>query len=164
MEDQKLLTELMDLKRIKVHVECNDKEQAINMVGNMLLEQGYIEETYINAMIKLCKDLNSYIVVAPGVAMPHARPADGAKKTGFSIITLKKPLVFGHKKNDPVCLVIGFSAINNYEHIRAMQELMNMVTGKEIMRKIINSATEEELFRNIQRFEKVYIEQVNLNV
>ncbi|SUH05624.1 sugar phosphotransferase [Salmonella enterica subsp. enterica] len=29
-------------------------------------------------------------VIAPGLAMPHGRPEEGVKKTGFSLVTLKK--------------------------------------------------------------------------
>jgi len=158
IEEQKLLTEMIDLKRIEVKVKCSDKYEAIRKVGSMLLKEGYIEEPYIDAMIKLCEELNSYIVIAPKVAMPHAKPESGAKKTGFSIIALKEPIVFGHKKNDPVSLVIGFSAINNTGHIKAMRELLSMLCEKETIEKVINSTSKEELYKNIQQFEKVYLQ------
>ena len=44
--------------------------------------------------------------------MPHGRPEEGVKKTGFALVTLKKPLVFNHEDNDPVDILITMAAVD----------------------------------------------------
>lgn len=48
--------------------------------GELLEKSGAIEPRYIDAMINTVKEIGPYIVIAPGIAMPHARPEAGAKK------------------------------------------------------------------------------------
>ncbi len=57
-----------------------------------------------------------YFVIAPGLAMPHGRPEEGVKKTGFALVTLKKPLIFNHEDNDPVDILITMAAVDATTH------------------------------------------------
>ena len=49
-------------------------------------------------MIDVVRDMGPYIVLAPGLAMPHARPEMGAKQVGAALVTLEKPIDFGSQK------------------------------------------------------------------
>lgn len=49
-------------------------------------------------------------------AMPHGRPEEGVKKTGFALVTLKKPLEFNHEDNDPVDILITMAAVDANTH------------------------------------------------
>ena len=40
-------------------------------------------------MINNVKEIGSYIVIAPKVAIPHARPEDGTNKLGISFLKLE---------------------------------------------------------------------------
>lgn len=48
--------------------------------------------------------------------MPHGRPEEGVKKTGFALVTLKKPLEFNHEDNDPVDILITMAAVDANTH------------------------------------------------
>ena len=49
----------------------------------------FTEPTYTEAMIDVVRDMGPYIVLAPGLAMPHARPEMGAKQVGTALVTLE---------------------------------------------------------------------------
>ena len=53
-------------------------------------------------MINAVEELGPYIVIIPHIAIAHARPSDNVLKNGISLITLKEPVEFGNKDNDPV--------------------------------------------------------------
>ncbi len=55
--------------------------------------------------------------------MPHGRPEEGVKKTGFALVTLKKPLEFNHEDNDPVDILITMAAVdaNTHQEVGIMQ-------------------------------------------
>jgi len=87
-------------------------------------------------MINTVKEIGPYIVIAPGIAMPHARPEAGAKKIGMSLITLKTPVNFGNKENDPVKIVVCLSAIDHSTHLKALSELAGLLGDEESVNKI----------------------------
>ena len=82
-------------------------------------------------MIKFCEEHQAYIVIAPGIALPHARPEDGVKKICLSLLTLQKPVHFGHPHNDPVDLVIALGMIDNKSHVEALASLSEILMDKK---------------------------------
>ena len=69
---------------IEFGYEAADWRDAVRQAGKLLLNAGAITESYIDAMINMVEAEGAYMLVAPGVAMPHARPQDGALKNGIS--------------------------------------------------------------------------------
>lgn len=136
---QPMLEDLLTEETIKLNVEAKDWEEAIKIGGELLERAGAIENRYINAMIDMVKKLGPYIVIAPGIAMPHARPEQGAKKIGMSLITLKKPINFGNKENDPVKIVICLCAIDHSSHLKALSEVGKLLGNEERVKKIISA-------------------------
>ena len=57
--------------------------------GQLMVDAGFTEPTYTEAMIDVVRDMGPYIVLAPGLAMPHARPEMGAKQVGTALVTLE---------------------------------------------------------------------------
>ena len=51
-------------------------------------------------------------MVAPHLALLHSRPEDGVLQPGFALVTLKHPVPFGNRNNDPVSLVISIAAVD----------------------------------------------------
>lgn len=134
-----MLKEVLTEDSIEVNVEADNWEEAVRKGGALLLKSDVIEERYIEEMINNVKVNGSYIVIAPGIAMPHARPECGAKGIGFSLITLKNPVPFGNPVNDPVKLMISLCAVDHNTHLKALSELMGILMDEEKVSKIINS-------------------------
>ncbi|MDE4542765.1 BglG family transcription antiterminator [Thermoanaerobacterium sp. R66] len=126
-----LLKDLLTEKTIKLNVEVKDWEEAVRIGGELLEKEGAIEHRYIDAMIDSVKEIGPYIVIAPGIAMPHARPESGAKKIGMSLITLKNPVNFGNKENDPVKIVVCLCAVDHSSHLKALSELVELLGDDE---------------------------------
>ncbi len=126
-------------ENVRLKVDAKDAEDAIRKAGKLLVNSGYIKDEFIDAMVDVYKELGGYIVLAPRFALPHARPESGALKTGFSLITLKTPVNFGHRTNDPVEVVIGMAARDNKEHINSLVKIANVMEDQANITKIINS-------------------------
>ncbi len=146
-----LLVEVLNEKLIEVNADIKNKEEAITKSGLILYENGIVEKSYIQAMLDNLKENGTYIVIAPGIAMPHARPELGAKKIGMSIITLKNPIVFGHPSNDPVRLVIGLSAVDSQTHLKALSELVDILEKEECVNSILAANSSKEVMEIIKR-------------
>ena len=87
--------------------------------------------------------------------MPHARPECGAKKIGISLMTLKEPVVFGHKVNDPVKIVIGLCAVDHQTHLTALSELVEILNDKEKINMILKAESPEEVMEVVKKGEAI---------
>src|SRR5690606_39952565 len=68
-----------------------------------------------------------YVVLAPGIALPHARPEDGVVGVGVSVAVLSFPVEFGHPENDPVDVVIAFGSPDSEQHIDLLAALAGVL-------------------------------------
>ena len=107
---------LIESDTIAVDATAKEWEDAIRIGGSMMVAGGLAEERYIEAIIDNHKTIGPYFVIAPGIAMPHAKPENGVLKTGYALVTLKDPVEFGDEENDPVDILIFAGAINREEH------------------------------------------------
>ena len=94
---------------ISVIHSTKDWQEAINFSMASLLAKNYISENYIQAIKDSTISNGPYYILAPGVAMPHARPECGALKTGMSLTLLKQGVYFPGN-DEPIKLLIGLSA------------------------------------------------------
>nr|WP_280144538.1 BglG family transcription antiterminator [Caldanaerovirga acetigignens] len=142
---QPVLKDVLVEDTIVLNVEAKDWEEAIRIGGELLVEKGFATQNYIEAMINNVKKTGPYIVIAPGIAMPHARPEEGAKEIGMSLITLKNPVNFGNKENDPVKIVVCLCAVDHSSHLKALSELVQLLGDKEKVKKILEAKEAKEI-------------------
>ncbi len=153
-ECMKMLSDMIALSRIRVKVPARSKKEVIQAAGELLLHDGCVEEGYIDAMQQMAETFNSYIVIMPGVAMPHARPEAGAKQAAFAIMTLASPVVFGHPENDPVRFVVALSAPDRSSHLLAVRQLSKLLCDEEAMQQIFDAQSPQEIYDIMTAFEK----------
>ena len=67
-----------------------------------------------------------YVVIAPGLALAHARPGSSVLADGLSIVTLATPVPFGHPHNDPVTVVLGLAITSIEGHLESINDLANV--------------------------------------
>ena len=84
-------------------------------------------------------------VIAPGIALAHAKPADSVIATGMSLVTLAEPIVFGNEANDPVQLVFGLCAIDHDSHIEMLAELSNLLSDNDAVNILLNAGDTEQI-------------------
>lgn len=137
--------ELLPKERIAVSVQAEDWESAVRAVGQLMVDTGAVEERYIDGMINTTKELGPYIVIAPGVAIPHARPEDGVLKPCLAFAKLKTPVEFGNKDNDPVTLLFALGALDHDQHVSALQKIAEILMDETKFQNLINAETVEDV-------------------
>ena len=121
-------------------------EEAIRTSSKGLLEQGYIKASYVDAMVKSVQDFGPYIVIAPNIAMPHARPGAGSNKVGFSVMLCKKPVAFSDQEEHKARLFVTLSCVSADTHLKMIQALVGILGDDSLVEKILQSTTQEELW------------------
>jgi ascorbate PTS system EIIA or EIIAB component len=102
-----------------------DWRAAIRLAGGALVRSGVATEAYTERMVSVVEDFGAYIVVAPGLALAHARPGRDVKRDGLSVVTLAEPVAFGHPHNDPVSVVVGIASVGADTHVGLVAEIAN---------------------------------------
>lgn len=113
---------------IELHGKADDWETAVRMAGGLLQKAGAVDARYIDGMVTCIKKLGPYSVVAPGIAMPHARPEDGARRVAASFLRLEQPVDFGTDgQHIPVDILIAFSAVDTVQHLELLRDLWHLL-------------------------------------
>lgn len=149
-EYQPMLKEVLTEKLIDLHYHAENRDEAVRRSGELLVKNNLATDAYIEGMIKNVEVNGTYIVIAPGIAMPHARPEEGALDIGFSIVTLAEPVVFGHPKNDPVKIVIGLCAVDHQTHLKALAELVEILSHEENVEHFLKAKEAKEILAMVK--------------
>jgi len=145
------LTDLLTPDRIGLNIKANNCETAIRIVGQMMVESGVVEERYVDAMVQTAKQLGPYIVIAPGVAMPHALPEDGVLKPCLAFATLNPPVEFGNSANDPVQVILAIGAVDAIQHVEALREFADVLANPENIVRLIAAKTYNDVLSILSR-------------
>lgn len=146
------LADLLTEDLIVLNACVQDWKHAIARSGEALVRTGAVEPRYVDAMIRFKEQFGPYIVIAPGIALPHARPEEGVKRPCLSLLTLKKPVEFGSEDNDPVKVVIAFGAVDDRQHVTALAQLARLLSNEEDLEKIKNAQRKEEILRVVSKY------------
>ena len=130
------LRDMLNEKTVSLNQTATDWKDAVRKGGKMLVDAKACEPKYVEAMIRFAEELGPYIVIGPGLALPHARPEEGVLDTCFSLLTLKEPVEFGNEYNDPVYVVFCMAAKDSHEHIEALRQICNLCGEEENFEEI----------------------------
>ena len=112
----KLRDSLADNHSILLQAQAETWQDAVKLGVDLLVKADVVEPRYYQAILDGVAQHGPYFVIAPGLAMPHGRPEEGVKSTGFSLVTLTTPWVFTHEDNDPVDILITMAAVDATTH------------------------------------------------
>lgn len=135
---------------ISIKTVAKNWQEAIDFSMSPLLANHYVNTNYIQAIKDSTIKNGPYYILAPGVAMPHARPECGALKTGMSLTLLKQEVQFADD-DEPVKLLIGLSAANADSHIGAIQALSELLCEEENLAALLAAKSEKQLADIIAR-------------
>ena len=139
------LAKWLDNEKIQYVESVTDWQEALVIAGRPLLSEGAISQDYIDAIIQQKKEIGPFFVIAPQIAMPHARPEQGAHKLGLSIVLLGTAVKFDSEENDPVKAIFMFAAPDSNSHIAMISQLAEVLSDEEIMAQILKASSKEAL-------------------
>jgi PTS system ascorbate-specific IIA component len=113
----------------QVAVTAAGWRQAVRAACRPLVRGGAVQERYVERCIALLEEQGPYVVLAPGIALVHARPEDGAVSLGLSAVTVDPPVAFGHPVNDPVDVVFAFASPDRESHLGLLAALSRHLLG-----------------------------------
>ena len=147
------LTDLLKEELIQQVDSVSNWQDAVGLAAQPLLANGYIEESYIQAMIASINETGPYIVLAPKVAVPHASPDAGVHQLGISLLQVKEPVDFSEDDDDDkkVQLIFVLAAVDSTAHLRALQELALILDDEAAIDSLIAASDPREILAIIDK-------------
>lgn len=124
-----------------------DWQTAVRTAGAALVASGAAKPGYADAMVRMIDEHGPYVVIAPGLALAHARPDDQVLSTGLAVVTLATPVAFGHAHNDPVRVVLGLAVDSVGGHLESIADLANVFNDTSVIGVLADAATPAEVRR-----------------
>lgn len=144
-KSRKRLLDLTDENLIKLNSEASSWDIAFKEAGTLLYEQNCIEKRYIQHTIDNVYKFGDYMMLNEFIAFPHAKAEDGALKTAFSFLTLKKPIFFKIEDREyQIKLVIALSSIDKESQQEAMLQILEIINNEDIFDRLINCKSKKE--------------------
>ena len=113
----------------RVDVVATGWQAAIEAACQPLVDAGAVEPRYTRRCVEMVEEHGPYIVLAPGLALAHARPEDGVTRVCLAAVTLTEPVRFGHDDNDPVDVVFAFGSPDADQHVGMLSALAGALIG-----------------------------------
>lgn len=137
----------LDEAGIVLNAEAADWRAAVRLAGSALTATGSAREGYSDEMIRMIEEHGPYVVIAPGLALAHARPGPDVLADGLAVATLKQPVPFGHPHNDPVRVVLGLAVLRVESHLASVAAIANIFNDSDAVGAIAASTTAGEVLK-----------------
>lgn len=133
--------EILPPKNVFLNQSFKNKEEGIRFAGRVLVDNGYVTESYIDAMIQREQLTSTYI--GNEIAIPHG--TDEAKeailKSGITVIQVPEGIDFD---GNTVRMVIGIAGKNG-EHLGILSKIAETCSDLETVKKMTEAKTVDEL-------------------
>ncbi|HHW7508085.1 TPA: PTS sugar transporter subunit IIA [Mannheimia haemolytica] len=146
---------LIENNSILLNQSAANWEEAIKIGTDLLVKAGTIEPRYYDNIISKIKEMGPYIILAPGLAMPHARPEEGVIKTSFALVTFDTPIYF-EGEDEPVHVMLTLAGSDSDQHMQGLVEITQVLDDPESdtgvdLDKIRRCKTAEEVYAVIDQ-------------
>jgi len=147
---------ILNKKNVLLGVQINDYQEAIRILGNQMVENGYIQPEYIDSVIEREKQYPTGLPTdGVHVAIPHAN-AEFVKRSAIGVMTLLKPVTFRNMgdatENLDVEMVFLLANADQSDQPESLQRLMRCFSEEETLMKMKTAETSDEIVAVLQEF------------
>ncbi|MDR0921853.1 MAG: PTS sugar transporter subunit IIA [Lactobacillales bacterium] len=110
-------------------------EEAVRLSSKNLLEKKIINQTYVEEVVEAVKKYGPYIVIVPGVAMPHSTDkSEGVFGTAISFTKFEEPIYFAEGDEEKQArLFFTLAAKNPEEHMENIAALSDLLMTEGVI-------------------------------
>ena len=137
--------ELLNKKNVRILERAREWREAVKLSVEPLEEQGFVTPEYKDAIISNVEEMGPYIVLAPNIAMPHARPEQGAVKSQIAVTLFQNPVAF-ERRDTSAKLFITLAASDSESHLSALVSISEILQNDTLVEEILHAPDEEMLY------------------
>lgn len=131
--------EMLYPENVLVGCKADTKENVIRKVGQMLVDTGYVNQSYVDAMVKREESFSTFM--GNELALPHG--VEEAKEeiiaSGFAVMVFPDGTDWG---GETVKLVVGIAGVGD-EHLAILQHIAEQALEEGAIEKISKASSKE---------------------
>ena len=149
-----MFRELIDKKHTVFANEAKDWQDAIRLACSPFVKDGTVEPEYAEDVIRCVQKYGPYIVLFPGVAMPHSQEGGPlVYGTGISFMRLAAPVSFDPEDPEKWAdLFFAIAANDPAVHLENIKSLMDVLQNEELLERLRAVSCDEELLAVAEEF------------
>ncbi|MCI5760875.1 MAG: PTS sugar transporter subunit IIA [Ligilactobacillus agilis] len=131
-------------------------EEAIRFSGRVMKNQNLVTDRYIDQVISDVKEYGPYIVIVPGVAMPHSSAKnEGVIGTGIGFTIMPKTVSFeeGNEEKDAK-LFFMLAAKDSEAHMQNIANLSDMLMEEDMVDDLMKIRNMEDYVAVMNKHKK----------
>ena len=139
-EKPKAKTAILEKQNIILDCQAQTSDEAITIMGNLLMNAGYIEEGYIQGMLN--RDHSLSVFIGNDIAIPHGEyeVKDCVLKTGIAVMIYPEGVAWG--EGNMARIVIGIAAKND-DHMTILANIADKLGDMEVVEKVVAGSVDE---------------------
>ncbi|MGN0916514.1 MAG: fructose-specific PTS transporter subunit EIIC [Succinivibrio sp.] len=154
------ICDLLDPRAIGLNVKASTKEQAINILVDLMANTDCLSDTerFRNAVFDREQKVSTGL--GEGVAIPHAKSA-GVKKPGLAAMVIPKGVDFDSLDGKPATLFFLIASPHQASdaHLDVLARLSTLLVSEEFRNKLTNCKSVDEFLETINQAEKSEIKK-----
>lgn len=136
---------ILNESNILLNQPIENKKDAIVAAGKLLVQGGYVEESYIESMLEREQTVSTYM--GNFIAIPHGTDDSktAIKKSGISVVQIPNGVNFGDSSDEKlVTIVFGIAGVGD-EHLDILSQIAVYCSEIENVVKLADANTESEI-------------------
>ncbi len=142
------LKDVLDERIIHIGLDVKDKDDALNLMSQLLYENGYIDDAGGFVKDVYLREKEGATGIGNGIAIPHGK-SQSTKQPGIAIATLRKSIEWETLDDEEIDTIFLFCVADDQDCNRNHMLLLSKVAAKladdELVRKIRRVSSKEEM-------------------
>jgi phosphocarrier protein FPr len=140
--------DILTTNTIRLQAQASDRTDAIQQAGELLVQGGCVEPSYINGMLAREETMSTYL--GNGVSIPHGQYEDLSliHRTGISVLQLPQGVEW--EPGEVAYLVIGIAARSD-EHVGVLSNLAEVIEDAETTQQLVYTTDPEMIVKCLNR-------------
>ncbi|WP_217520307.1 PTS sugar transporter subunit IIA [Vibrio metschnikovii] len=127
-------------------------DAALELACSTLIAQGKVNKSYLDAIKEKHKEMGAYYVLAPKIAMPHARPEDGVNEACLQVTIFKHGVDLESEDNGDVYLSVTLAAVDSDSHIQTIVALSELFQNDDDINAIISAESKDDIVKILKKY------------
>ncbi|EKO3924783.1 PTS sugar transporter subunit IIA [Vibrio metschnikovii] len=127
-------------------------DAALELACSTLIAQGKVNKSYLDAIKEKHQEIGAYYVLAPKIAMPHARPEDGVNEAGLQVTIFKHGVDLESEDNGDVYLSVTLAAVDSDSHIQTIVALSELFQNDDDINAIISAESKDDIVKILKKY------------
>lgn len=130
--------ELLYPENVRVNCQADTKENVIRAVGQMLVDTGYVNPSYVDAMVKREESFSTFM--GNELALPHGveEAKKDVKASGIAVMVFPEGTDWS---GEQVKVVVGIAGVGE-EHLQILSAIAEVALEEGSMEKLISGSKE----------------------